>query len=263
MPANPNTMPDQINVLREEHVLRIVFNRPEKKNALTEQMYTAVAAALRAADTDPGIRVVLIHGSDICFTAGNDLGDFLEHPPNAKDSPVYAFLEALTTIKKPVVAAVSGVAVGIGTTMLLHCDMVVASRDARFSLPFAKLGLCPEAGSSLLLPQMAGTARAMELFLLGSTFYADEAHRIGLVGRLAAPGEAITEAKLVAGEIAALPPASVRLTKQLGREARGSRVAHTMKHEAEHFVRRLTSPEATEAFTAFREKRPPDFSRFE
>jgi enoyl-CoA hydratase/carnithine racemase len=256
-------MPNFIELHREPNSLRIEFNRPEKKNAITEEMYTALATALRTADADPAVRVVVIHGSDGCFTAGNDLGDFLENPPAGEDAPVYEFLSALTSLTKPVVAGVSGVAVGIGTTMLLHCDIVVASRDARFSLPFAKLALCPEAGSSLLLPEMAGTSRAMELMLLGNTFYADEAHRIGLVARLVSPGEAISEARHIAGEIAELPPASVRLTKQLVREARGSRVEDAMAREAAQFAKRLKSPEATEAFTAFAEKRRPDYSRFE
>ncbi len=256
-------MPEHLTATRDGHLLTIAFNRPDRKNALTNDMYARAAAVLTAVAEEPSVRVVVIHGSDDCFTAGNDLKDFRDDPPQSPDAPVYRFLESLIACPKPVVAGVAGVAVGIGTTMLLHCDIVVASANARFSLPFAKLGLCPEAASSYLLPMMAGRVKAMELLLLGVPFGAQEAHNLGLVGTICEDGTAVENAIAKAREIAALPPASVRLTKQLVQESLVARVSEVWKHEAHHFMERLVSPEAEEAFQAFAEKRAPDFSRFE
>ena len=246
----------------KDRVLRIEIARPEKKNALTQEMYQAMADALAAADGDPAVRVALIHGARDCFTAGNDLKDFLERPPQSESSPVFRFLRVIATFGKPLLAAVNGAAVGIGTTMLLHCDLVYAAPGARFQLPFVPLGLVPEAGSSFLLPYIAGYQRAAELLLLGQPFDADKAYAAGFVTAIVPEGELLDRARAGALAIAALPPAAVRATKALMRGRFGPRVTEAMNEEMKVFSERLASPEAHEAMTAFFEKRKPDFSRF-
>jgi enoyl-CoA hydratase/carnithine racemase len=246
-----------------DRILRIAIDRPERKNAMTEPMYAALARALSAADTDPGVRVVVIHGGPGAFTAGNDIKDFLDHPPRSTDAPVFRFLRAISGVYKPVIAAVSGVAVGIGTTMLLHCDLVFAAPDARFQLPFVSLGLCPEAASSLLLPHYAGYQRAAELLLLGEPFGAETAREIGLVNAVCEADRLLDTAMARARSLAALPPASVRATKFLMKTPLAQDVERHMSLETENFKVRLDSPEAKEAFRAFLEKRKPDFSRFD
>ena len=245
-------------------VLRVEIRRPEKKNALTGPMYAQLADAFEAAERNPEVRVVLIHGQPGMFTAGNDLTDFLEHPPVTEDPPppVFRFLRGFPKLSKPLVAAVSGVAVGIGTTLLLHCDLVYAGESARFQLPFVKLGLCPEAASSLLLPVLAGHVRAAEILLLGEPFGADQAREIGLINAILPDARVLDHAMAQARKLAAQPAASVRLTKQLMKRAQAALVEDTMREEGRHFRTRLISPEAKEAFTAFFEKRKPDFSRF-
>ncbi len=245
-------------------ILRVEIRRPEKKNALTGPMYAALADIFEAAEDDPEVRVVLIHGQPGGFTAGNDLADFLDHPPLGEDppAPVFRFLQAFRTLSKPFVAAVSGVAVGIGTTILLHCDLVYAGASAKFQLPFVNLGLCPEAASSLLLPALAGHVRAAEMLLLGESFDADQAREIGLVNAVLPDASVLDHALAQARKLAAQPSASVRLTKQLMKRAQAALVEQTMLEEGRHFRARLLSPEAKEAFAAFLEKRKPDFSRF-
>jgi len=245
-------------------ILRVEIRRPEKKNALTGPMYAALADAFAAAEGDPAVRVVLIHGQPGVFTAGNDLADFLDHPPLAEDppAPVFRFLQAFRTLSKPFVAAVSGAAVGIGTTILLHCDLVYAGASAKFQLPFVNLGLCPEAASSLLLPALAGHVRAAEMLLLGESFDAGKAREVGLVNAVLPDAEVLNHAWAQARKLAAQPSASVRLTKQLMKRAQAALVEQTMQEEGRHFRARLLSPEAREAFAAFLEKRKPDFSRF-
>jgi enoyl-CoA hydratase/carnithine racemase len=255
-------MPDTIVTESADRIARIQINRPEKKNALTADMYQRLADALRGAAADSRIRVVFIHGQADCFCSGNDLKDFLERPPHADNAPVFQFLQAISTAPKPVVAAVSGVAVGIGTTMLLHCDLVFATAQTRFQLPFVPLGIVPEAGSSLLLPMMAGYQRAAELLLLGRPFGAEKAREIGFVNEIVAPEALMTHASEAAQALAALPPESVRLTKALMRKRNAPAVAQQMDEEGRTFRARLDSPEAKEAMTAFFEKRKPDFSRF-
>jgi len=245
-----------------EGVQQIVINRPEKRNALSPAMYDALAGALEHADDDPGIRVTLIEGAGGCFTSGNDLHDFVHAPPAGEDSPVFRFLRAISAAQKPVVAAVCGAAVGVGTTMLLHCDLVYAGESARFELPFVNLGLCPEAAASLLLPQLAGHQRAAEMLLLGEPFGADRAREIGLVNAVFSDDELLPQACTAARRVARQPPASVRLTKALLKRASQRAVAETMTEEGRHFLQRLSSPEAREAFAAFFERRRPDFSRF-
>jgi enoyl-CoA hydratase/carnithine racemase len=243
-------------------VLRVQMNRPEKKNAITRAMYAALADALREAGHDAAVRVVLITGAAGVFTAGNDLGDFLDDPPRDESAPVFRFLRGISTFEKPIVAAVAGAAVGIGTTMLLHCDFVYAAEDARFSLPFVNLGLCPEAASSLLLPLAAGYHRAAELLLLGEPFDARRAEACDIVTRVV-PAERLEDTALAAArKLAALPPAALRASKALMKRSLAPRVEDAMAAERDAFSARLRSPEAKEAFNAFFERRKPDFSRF-
>lgn len=243
-----------------ERIATIELARPDKRNALTSAMYAAMTDALAAAESDPAVRAVLIHGSRECFTAGNDLKDFLQGPAGA--SQALRFVSALSKVAKPVVAAVGGPAVGIGTTLLLHCDLVYAAPGARFQLPFVPLGLVPEAASSLLLPMIAGHARAAAWLLIGQAFTAAEALAGGIVTEIV-PEEALLErAHAATAALAALPPESVRLTKQLMKRPLAAEVAEQMAEEARLFAERLQSAEAKEAMSAFIEKRKPDFSRF-
>ncbi len=246
----------------KDRIARIELDRAEKKNAITAGMYQAMADALRAAESDREVRVILIHGKPDCFTAGNDLKDFLERPPSGDHSPVFQFLQGISTATKPLVAAVAGPAVGIGTTMLLHCDFVYAAPNARFQMPFVTLGLVPEAASSLLLPMLAGYQRAAELLLLGKPFTAEKAHAAGIVTEIVPEGDLLDHALEVAAGIAALPPSSLRMTKALMKARYASTVVEAMGNEGEKFRAQLGSAEAKEALTAFFEKRKPDFSKF-
>jgi len=243
-------------------VLCITMNRPARKNALTAAMYQTMADAFFDAENDPAVRVVLIRAIGDTFSAGNDLEDFMKAPPSKQDAPVFQFLRRISTAPKPVVAAVTGGAVGIGTTMLLHCDLVYAASTAKFALPFVQLGVCPEAASSLLLPRIAGYQRAAEKLLLGESFDATEAANMGFVNRVMPAEEVGDFAFAQAKKLAALPPASLKITKALMKNAQAGEVGDRIIEEAEHFARMLTAPEAKEAFTAFFEKRKPDFSRF-
>ncbi len=247
----------------EAGIQTITFDRPAKKNAITAAMYQAMADALRGAEADSAVRVVLFAGHPQIFTAGNDLDDFLNNPPHGDASPVFQFLAAISTATKPVVAAVRGAAVGIGTTLLLHCDLVYAGRSAKFSLPFAQLGLCPEAASSLLLPMMVGYHHAAEKLLLGESFGADEAAAMGLVNRVLDDEAVLDHARAQAARLAALPASSIRATKRLIKGDLAGDVAARMQVEGEQFRAMLGAPEAREAFNAFFEKRKPDFRRFE
>lgn len=244
---------------RADGILTITFNRPDKKNALTSAMYATLADALEAAETDNAVRVILFTGNGGAFTAGNDLQDFLNNPPEGDNTPVFRFLRAISLASKPMIAAVSGVAVGVGTTMLLHCDLVYAAENAKLSLPFVNLALVPEAASSLLLPRMVGHHRAAELFLLGEPFTAAAAKEYGIVNAVFAEDRLLDEATAVARKIAAKPPTAVKLTKQLLRQTKGD-VAGQMAAEGAHFRAQLKSAEAREAMTAFFEKRPPKFA---
>jgi enoyl-CoA hydratase/carnithine racemase len=247
----------------DDRVLRVELARPEKKNALTPEMYQALSQALARADSDPRVRAVLIHGKPDCFCAGNDLKDFLQRPSQEGEPPAIAFLGAIAAARKPLVAAAGGPAVGIGTTMLLHCDFVYAAPETRFQLPFVPLGIVPEAASSLLLPILAGYHRAAELFLLGQPFDAPKALAAGIVTGIVAEAGLLEHARGIARALAALPPESVRLTKELMKRELAPAVRERMREEGRLFQERLSSPEAVEAFTAFFEKRKPDFSRFD
>ena len=246
----------------KDRITRIEINRADKKNALTADMYQAMGEALVAAEADPQVRAILIHGKSDCFTAGNDLKDFLERPPHGEHSPVFGFLRAVSTAGKPLVAAVGGAAVGIGTTLLLHCDLVYAAPNARFQMPFVPLGLVPEAASSMLLPMLAGYQRAAELLLLGKPFDAEKALAVGIVTEIVAEADLLAHALATAAALAALPPSSLRMTKGLMKSRHAEAVANAMGEEGEKFRAQLSSAEAKEAMSAFFEKRKPDFSKF-
>ncbi len=257
-------MTDPILTRKTGHILTVHINRPDRKNALTHAMYTALGDALVQANEDPEIRCVLFAGSEDCFTSGNDLGDFARGLPDKfRNTPVGRFLFLLVGATKPVVAAVNGPAIGIGTTMLLHCDLVFAGNNTRFQMPFASLGLCPEGGSSLLLPSWIGRVRAAELLMLGGAFDAEEASRLGLINRVCEPGETESLAMDACRKLAAQPPAAIRATKQLMNRPAQNLLQETLLVEGETFEQRLESPEAAEALQAFMEKRKPDYSSFE
>jgi enoyl-CoA hydratase/carnithine racemase len=255
-------MTGAVNVAVLNGICHIEMARPEKKNALTAAMYQTMADALADAEKNPAVRAILISGSGGSFTAGNDLADFLATPPMDDSAPVFRFIKGFSELEKPFVAAVEGVAVGVGTTMLLHCDLAYAGAGTRFALPFANLGLTPEAASSLLLPLRAGYARAAELLMLGEVFNAQTAFELGLVNAVLPDGQVIEHALERCRKLVAQPAASIRLTKQLLKRSQQVLIGETMRAEADVFRQRLVSPEAKEAFAAFFEKRKPDFSRF-
>lgn len=255
-------MTEHVTVAAEGAVLRVTMNRPDKRNALTSAMYTALADALDQASADPAIRVVLVSGTGGAFTSGNDLADFLAGPSGEGERPVARFLRTISNFEKPIIAAVSGVAVGVGTTMLLHCDLVYADETASLQLPFVNIGLVPEAASSLLLPKVVGNAKAAELLYFGTPITAAEAERVGLVNTVVAPAELEAFALGRAEVLARQPAAAVRATKRLLRYSSTASVRDRMDEEGAIFAERLRSPEAIEAMTAFMEKRKPDFSRF-
>jgi len=231
-------------------------------NALTLAMYDALTAALESAEDNHLVRVILIHGTEQCFTSGNDLHDFARNPPEGENSPVFRFLRAISQAKKPLIAMVSGAAVGIGTTMLLHCDLVYADEGAKFKLPFVNLGLCPEAASSYLLPKLVGYLRASEILLLGEAIDAEKAMDLGLVNSIFPAADLSEQVMAKALQLAAQPPASLRLTKSLLREHHAQQVAEVMRQEGKLFLQQLAKPEAQEAIKAFTEKRKADFSQF-
>lgn len=245
----------------EAGVMTITLNRVDKKNSLTAAMYAAMADALEAAQADAAVRVVVIQGHETIFSAGNDIGDFLNKPPAGMDSPVFRFLRGIAAFPKPLLASVCGPAVGVGTTMLFHCDLVYAGDNAAFSMPFVNLGLCPEAASSLLVPQMLGYHRAAEALLLGEPFMAEAALEVGLVNRVVPPMEANGVAQSVARKLAAKPTSSLVETKRLMKKGQQQMVQQQMDEEGASFGRMLGEPAAREAFGAFMQKRKPDFSK--
>ena len=249
-------MTDAIRVERIDGILSLTFNRPEKKNAVTADMYAAMATALTDAENDGTTRVVLFRGAAQQFSAGNDLGDFLENPPADENAPAFAFLNALATASLPYVAAVDGVAVGIGTTLLLHCDFVLVTEQARLQMPFVNLGLVPEAASTMLLPRLVGHARAAELLLLGVPMDGPQAVALGLANRVVPAERLDEEALAIARTLAGKAPGALRATKVLMRAA-PKPIAEVMNEEIAVFTRLLKSPESREAFAAFLEKRPP------
>jgi enoyl-CoA hydratase/carnithine racemase len=248
-------------VTRTGPVLEVLFNRPEKKNALTGAMYDAVVTAFGQADEDPAIRVVLLSGVGDTFTAGNDIKDFQSRAATDEPTRASPFLTALSALATPLIAAVNGAAIGVGTTMLAHADLVIAARSARFVMPFTSLGLVPEAASSLLFPRLVGHQRASALLLLGEPMDAETAREWGFVNQVVADADLMTTARGIASRLAALPPEAVRQTKYLIKNGRGD-VPGRIAQELVLFRDRVRSPEAAEAFQAFVEKRKPDFSRF-
>ena len=250
-----------ILVHTEAGVMTLTFNRVERKNSITGAMYDALSDALESAAGDAAVRTVLIQGDPTIFSAGNDIGDFLNAPPATQESPVFRFLRGIATFPKPIVAAVCGPAVGIGTTMLFHCDLVYAGDNAAFSMPFVNLGLCPEAASSLLVPQMLGYHRAAEALLLGEPFMAEAALEVGLVNRIVPPTEANAIAQAQARKLAAKPLSALIETKRLMKKSQQPALLERMGEEGQSFGRMLREPAAREAFTAFMEKRKPDFSK--
>lgn len=252
----------EILVNEEDSVVYATFNRPRKKNALTHAMYVRLVEVLSEADATAGVRAVCLRGSGGCFTSGNDLGDFLMNPPSDGNSPVLQFLHQLIDFKKPLIGAVEGPAVGIGTTMLLHCDLVYASETATFQMPFTKLALCPEAASSFLLPRLIGLTRASELLLSSKAIDVATALQWGLINEIL-PAKTFAESlKQRLDVLTALPPEAVRATKALVRGPLSEEAHEAVNREAALFAQRLSSGEAAEAMQAFLERRPPDFSRF-
>ncbi|MCC2675072.1 MAG: Unsaturated acyl-CoA hydratase [Ramlibacter sp.] len=254
-------MSQEILVHAEAGVMTVTLNRLERKNSITSDMYGAMADAIEKARGDDSVRVVLLQGHETVFSAGNDINDFLNKPPAGENSPVFRFLHGIATFPKPLLASVCGPAVGVGTTMLFHCDLVYAGDNAAFSMPFVNLGLCPEAASSLLVPQMLGYHRAAEALMLGEPFMAEAALEVGLVNRVLPPTEANNYANAQAKKLAAKPITSLVETKRLMKKGLQAQVAQQMADEGESFRRMLVAPAAKEAFTAFMEKRKPDFSK--
>lgn len=255
-------MTDHIKTATINGVLTIEIARPEKKNALTQAMYQAMADAINAAGPDNAVRALLITGQPGIFTSGNDLEDFMQRPPQGADSPVFRFMQALVACDKPVIAAVTGGAVGIGTTLLLHCDFVYVSDEARLAMPFVSLGLVPEYASSLVLPALMGHVRAAEKLLLGEPFTGATAVECGIANAVLPAAEVVPHARRMAERFNALPPGAVRDTKKLMRAPQREAILKTIATEGEIFGARLRSPEAMEAFQAFFQKRKPDFSKF-
>ena len=245
----------------EGGVTTLTLNRVASKNALTGDMYAAMADALNEAAQDPAQRVVVLQGHEAVFTAGNDIADFLNNPPADSGAPVHRFLHAIASFPKPLIASVCGPAVGVGTTLLLHCDLVVAGDNAMFALPFVNLGLCPEAASSLLLPQLMGHKRAAQALLLGDPFSAETALEVGLVNAVLPPTEANAHAQSLAARLAAKPLDALMQSKRLMKAPQQAQTLQVMVDEGEVFKRLLVAPAAKEAFSAFLEKRKPDFSR--
>lgn len=240
------------SVLRQlsDGILTLTINRPERRNALDIVTYLGLAQAIRQAGTDPDTRVIVLTGAGEHFTAGNDLKDFQAVRPEG-DSAGMTFIRSLVDCDLPVIAAVEGNAIGIGVTLLQHCDFVYAAKTARFRIPFVALGLCPEGGSSLLLAQLVGARRANDWLLRGQPFTPDEALDAGFVNGVCEPGQTLTHATRIAGELAALPPQALQLSKQMLRKAQRALIHETLDYEVVHFAQRLASREAQDAFAAF------------
>jgi enoyl-CoA hydratase/carnithine racemase len=256
-------MSEHLQIERDGGLLTLRMNRPDKKNALTRAMYAGMAAALDEADADRSVRAVLLTGGESCFTSGNDVADFIQAPPSGLNSEVFQFMRALFDFGKPVVAAVAGPAVGIGTTLLLHCDLVYVARDAQLKMPFVSLGLCPEYGSSLILPQLLGHARAAELLLLGESFSGEQAAAWGIANQALDDGAAtLSKAREMALRFLQLAPSAVVDSKRLMRAPGREELRRVIEEEGALFGQRLRLPEAIEALTAFMQRRKADFSRF-
>lgn len=253
-------MSEHVLISQENNILTLTMNRPEKKNAITSAMYATLAEQLENANTNPDIRVVVITGAGDNFTSGNDINDFLQNPPTNENSTVSKFLRAIASLEKPLIASVNGVAIGVGTTLLLHCDFAYASETAVFQMPFVDLALVPEAGSSYLLPQMMGHRKAAELILLSKKFAAQEAQELGLINQVTSDLKTTTQE--TANTLVQKAPEALRLSKMLLKKGNAQTVKETMQTEGALFMKRLQSPEAMEVMQAFMQKRQPDFSKF-
>ncbi|HEY1732355.1 MAG TPA: enoyl-CoA hydratase [Terriglobales bacterium] len=252
----------EIEVARNGAVMRIAINRPEKKNALTADMYDALSDAVEEAERDSGVRVLLLHGKGDAFTAGNDLQDFLQKPWKGKARPpAVRFIHAVAHAKKPIVAAVHGLVVGVGTTILLHCDLVYAAEETRFLVPFVNLGIVPEAASTVLLPLLIGRQRAAELFMLAAPLTAQRAYETGLVNAVLPVDKLLPTAAEAARALAAKPAAALRATKDLMKRPYQAEVDRALREEVEVISERLESAETREALAAFLQKRKPDLSK--
>jgi enoyl-CoA hydratase/carnithine racemase len=246
---------------RSANILRIQLNRPAKKNAMTSSMYLTLADLLNSAAKDDQIGVVLWHGAGDSFCAGNDIEDFVKNPPGPGESPQSRLMDALLNFNKPIVAAVHGMAIGGGTTMLTHCDFVYAGESAKFQMPFINLGLVPEFGSTCSIPARAGYIRAAELLLLGQPFDAKRAAELGFVTRVVPDETLLTTATETAQKLAQKPPSALRASKRLMKWSTRQLVEEAMRAENEEFASRVHSAEAREAFKAFLEKRPPESTK--
>lgn len=240
-----------ISISKDQGVLALGLNRPSKLNAITREMYATLAREINGANGDEEIGSVLIYGEGEDFTSGNDVNDFLEHPPTGDESPVWHFLTALRDFPKPLVAAISGRAVGVGVTMLFHCDYVIASKNTRLSMPFVNLGLVPEAGSSYLLPLIAGHHRAAEMFMLGEVFSAQRGYEAGFINEVVEEEEVAVRAGERAKYLADQPRTAIRETKRLLREAHKAQLTAVMSEEARLFTEALGSDETRQAFMNF------------
>jgi enoyl-CoA hydratase/carnithine racemase len=250
-----------INHRIEDSILKIEFNRPDKKNAFTNAMYRELTQVLLDSNTNPDVKVLLIFGAGNAFSAGNDIADFIKSPITHEDAPPINLLKALAQLSKPLIAAVDGVAVGIGATMLFHCDLVYAQQNARFIFPFVSLGLVPEGAISLLLPRMVGHQRASEILLFGAPIGAEEARQIGFVNQVTPDPSALPYADMQARKLTALSTGSIQKTKSLLKSAQlQAEILKQIDTEGKIFVDRLHSPAAKEALNAFLEKRAPDFT---
>ncbi|TJY62820.1 enoyl-CoA hydratase [Sinimarinibacterium sp. CAU 1509] len=248
-----------------DRVLILRLNRPDKKNALTQAMYTALADELKQANENPTVRCILLTGTDDCFCSGNDIADFLQMKTitPSDDVPVLRFMKTLAHVAKPVVAAINGPAIGVGTTILLHVDLAYAGEKTRFQLPFVNIGICPEYASTYFLPRMIGHVKAAELTMLGEPFTAAEALDYRLINAVLPDAEVFEHALAKAQRLAQQPPAALRTTKALLKRWRGDLVDEIIPAEAVHFMSMLQDAEAKEALGAFLQKRKPDFSSFD
>jgi len=253
-------MTDHVKVSDNGAVMEIIWSRAEKRNALSNPMYRAATAALNRAGADGAIRAVIVGSDSGNFTSGNDLADFAAAASGGEPPAAWAFIEAIAKFPKPLIAAVPGLAVGVGTTMLLHCDLVFVAHDARLTTPFVNLALAPEAASSLLLPACIGHQRAFAMFALGEALSGDQAAAMGLANAAMPAAAVLGAAREAAGKLAKMAPGAVASTKRLMRQ-RETILTH-MQAEGAVFAERLVSAEAMEAFTAFQMKRPADFSQF-
>ena len=254
---------DHIQTDLQNGVLHLILNRPEKKNALTSAMYTSLVEALARADSDDSIRVIVLRGNGDSFTAGNDIEDFVQKPWQGQSvPPAEQFIRAVAFARKPVIAAAHGLAVGIGTTILLHCDLVYAAEETRFMMPFINLAIIPEAGSTLLLPNMIGHQRAAELFLLAEPFSAQRAYELGIVNRVLPASDLLSAVDAAAQTLTEKPAAAIRLAKQMMKQHLRADLDRVIREEVLAIAGQLESPETGEALNAFLQKRKADFSQF-